>query len=278
MPSSLEVRLAESVVDADLLDRGGVGLTIHGRRATITLDRPDKLNAQTPHTWQALREIGRSLSAEIRVVVLRGAGRAFSAGLDRRMFSPEGVDGAPGLAALAERPTEQSDAEMAGYQQAFSWLREPERVTIAAVRGHAIGAGFQLALACDMRVLATDARLRMAETGLGLVPDLGGTLPLVRAVGYARAVEICVTGREVTAEEAMRIGLANQVVDPDGLDAAVDALVESVSAPPEGAVRETLSLLALADEAVDPEQQLAAERAAQLRRITELAQQLGVVR
>ncbi|WP_406689677.1 enoyl-CoA hydratase/isomerase family protein [Saccharopolyspora sp. ID03-671] len=195
--------MAESVVDAGLLDRGGVGLTIHGRRATITLDRPDKLNAQTPHTWQALREIGRSLGAEIRVVVLRGAGRAFSAGLDRRMFSPDGADGAPGLAALAERPTEQSDAEIGGYQQAFSWLREPDRVTIAAVQGHAIGAGFQLALACDLRVLADDARLRMAETGLGLVPDLGGTLPLVRAVGYARAVDICVTGREVTAEEAL---------------------------------------------------------------------------
>ncbi|QIZ33755.1 enoyl-CoA hydratase/isomerase family protein [Saccharopolyspora sp. ASAGF58] len=271
----MEVRLAESIVDVGLLDRGGVGLTIHGRRATITLNRPDKLNAQTPHTWQALREIGRCLAAEIRVVVVRGAGRSFSVGLDRRLFGFADVDGEPGLAALAQRPTEQADAEVAGFQQGFSWLREPDRVTIAAVQGHAIGAGFQLALACDLRVLATDARLRMAETGLGLVPDLGGTLPLVRTVGYAKAVEICLTGREIQAEEAVRLGLANSVVEPDLLDDAVDRLAEAVTQPPVGAVRETLALLVQADEAVDPEQQLAAERAAQLRRIAELAGHFG---
>ncbi|WP_433869332.1 enoyl-CoA hydratase/isomerase family protein [Saccharopolyspora sp. CA-218241] len=263
--------MAESTVDADLMDRGGVGLTIHGRRATITLNRPDKLNAQTPHTWQALREIGQRLDPEVRVVVVRGAGGSFSAGLDRRLFGAEDVEGAPGLAALAGRPTEQADAEIAGFQQGFSWLREPERVTIAAVHGHAIGAGFQLALACDLRVLADDARLRMAETGLGLVPDLGGTLPLVRAVGYARAVEICLTGREVEAAEALRMGLANAVVPAAEFDAAVDRLADAVSAPPVGAVRETLALLVQADEMVDPEQQLAEERAAQLRRIAELA-------
>lgn len=258
-------------MDADLLDRGGVGLTVQGRRATITLDRPDKLNAQTPLTWAALREIGQSLDPGVRVVVVRARGRAFSAGLDRRLFGSEDVDGAPGLVALGQRPTEEADAEIAGFQQGFSWLREPDRVTIAAVQGHAIGAGFQLALACDLRVLTEDARLRMAETGLGLVPDLGGTLPLVRAIGYARAVEICAAGREVGAEEALRMGLANSVVPAEGLDAAVDQLAEAVSTPPEGAVRETLALLAQADEAVDPEQQLAAERAAQIRRITELA-------
>ena len=262
-------------MDADLLDRGGVGLAIHERRATITLNRPDKLNAQTPHTWQALREIGRSLGAEIRVVVLRGAGRAFSAGLDRRLFGLADVDGAPGLADLARRPTEQADADIAGFQQGFSWLREPERVTIAAVHGHAIGAGFQLALACDLRVAATDARFRMAETGLGIVPDLGGTLPLVRAAGYSRAVDICLTGREVWADEALQLGLVNRVVAPESLDAAVDELTDAVCAPPEGAVRETLSLLNMADEVVEPEQQLAAERAAQLRRLTELAELLG---
>ena len=262
--------MAESIVDADLLNRGGVELTIHGRRATISLNRPEKLNAQTPATWEALRAIGQGLDPDIRVVVVRGAGRAFSAGLDRRLFEQAEVDGLPGLAALAGRPTEQADAEIASFQQAFSWLREPDRVTIAAVHGHAIGAGFQLALACDMRVLAQDARFRMAETSLGLVPDLGGTLPLVRAVGYAKAVEICVTGREVPADEALQLGLANAVVPVEGLDAAVDQLVESVLKPPAGAVRETLALLVQADEQVDPEQQLAEERSAQLRRIAEL--------
>ncbi|QUH01708.1 enoyl-CoA hydratase/isomerase family protein [Saccharopolyspora erythraea] len=266
----MEGRVAESTVDADLLDRGGVGLTIQGRRATITLNRPDKLNAQTPQTWYALREIGQSLDSDIRVVVVRGEGRAFSAGLDRRLFGFDEVEGSPGVMSLGRRPTEQADAEIAGFQQGFSWLRDPDRVTIAAVQGHAIGAGFQLALACDLRVLASDARLRMAETTLGLVPDLGGTLPLVRAVGYAKAVEICLAGREVTAEEAERIGLANSVVPAEELDSAADELAEAVAAPPAGAARETLALLAQAEEAVELEQQLAAERSAQLRRITEM--------
>ena len=267
--------MAESTVDADLLDRGGVGLAVQGRRATITLNNPDKLNAQTPWTWSALREIGEKLDPEVRVVVVAGQGRAFSAGLDRRMFDSGEVEGARGLVSLAQRPTEQADAEIAGFQQGFSWLRDPDRVTIAAVQGHAIGAGFQLALACDMRVLAEDAQFRMAETSLGLVPDLGGTLPLVRAVGHAKAVEICVAGRSVGAEEALRLGLANQVVPTDQLSGAVDELADAVLAPPDGAVGETLSLLVQAAEPVDPEQQLAAERAAQLRRITDLLASTG---
>ena len=242
--------MAESIVDADLLNRGGVELTIQGRRATISLNRPEKLNAQTPATWEALRAIGQGLDPDIRVVVVRGAGRA-------------------AIASSVPSWETRSPAESL-VSMAFSWLREPDRVTIAAVHGHAIGAGFQLALACDMRVLAQDARFRMAETSLGLVPDLGGTLPLVRAVGYAKAVEICVTGREVPADEALQLGLANAVVPVEGLDAAVDQLVESVLKPPAGAVRETLALLVQADEQVDPEQQLAEERSAQLRRIAEL--------
>ncbi|GAB3293261.1 enoyl-CoA hydratase/isomerase family protein [Parasphingorhabdus pacifica] len=267
--------MAESTVDADLLDRGGVGLTIQGRRATITLERPDKLNAQTPYTWRALQEIGQSLGTDVRVVVVRGEGRAFSAGLDRSLFGAEADDGSTGLVGLGLRPMEQADAEIAGFQQGFSWLRDPQRVTIAAVHGHAIGAGFQLALACDLRVLADDASFRMAETSLGLVPDLGGTLPLVRAVGYSKAVEICLTGRDVSAQEALGLGLANTVVSGDQLEATVDQLVEALTAPPPGATRETLALLAQAEEAVDPEQQFAAERAAQLRRITEMVEAAG---
>ncbi|SFE20619.1 Enoyl-CoA hydratase/carnithine racemase [Actinopolyspora alba] len=262
--------MTESAIDPGVLDRGHVRLMLRGSRATIVLDRPDQLNAQTPDTWKALREIGQNLAPEVRVVVVRGEGRAFSAGLDRRLFESEQVDGAPGLLSLASSPVEQGDAEIAAFQQGFSWLRDPERVTIAAVRGHAIGAGFQLALACDMRVLATDAKLRMAETSLGLVPDLGGTLPLVRAVGYSRAVEMCLTGREVDADEASRIGLANSVVEPEHLEDATDQLVEAIIRSPTGAVRETLALLSQAEEAEDPEQQFAAERAAQLRRLREL--------
>lgn len=265
--------MAESDLDPDLLDRGGVRLAVDGGRATISLNRPDKLNAQTPHTWRALQEIGEKLGPDIRVVVVRGEGRSFSAGLDRRLFGRDEVDGARGVLSLTDMPTEKADAVIAGYQQGFSWLREPDRVTIAAVQGHAIGAGFQLALACDLRVLADDAMLRMAETSLGMVPDLGGTLPLVRAVGYSSAVEICVTGRDVSAEEAQRLRLANMVVPVDQLGSAVDRLADAVQQAPADAVRETLALLVEADEIVDPEQQLAEERSAQLRRVAAMARE-----
>ncbi|WP_199441925.1 enoyl-CoA hydratase/isomerase family protein [Umezawaea beigongshangensis] len=258
-------------VDTALLDRGGVRLVVDGPRATITLDRPDVLNAQTPATWQALRAIGQELDPDVRVVVVRGSGRAFSAGLDRRMFTGQPVDGEPGLLEIARDAAHVVDARIAEYQEGFRWLRDPSRLTIAAVQGHAIGAGFQLALACDLRVLAQDAQLCMAETSLGLVPDLGGTLPLVRLVGYSRAVDLCVTARRVPADEALGMGLANAVVAPDELDAAVDALVERVLAPVPGAVRETLAILAAAADGAGETEQLATERAAQVRRLAELS-------
>ncbi|WHT16913.1 enoyl-CoA hydratase/isomerase family protein [Crossiella sp. CA-258035] len=260
----------ESKIDAGLLERGGVQLTVEGPLATVTLNRPEVLNAQTPATWDALREIGSALSDEVRVVVVRGVGRAFSAGLDRRLFTAEGFDGQPGLVSLASGSPEDSDAVIAEFQRGFTWLRESNFITVAAVHGHAIGAGFQLALACDLRVAAEDAQFAMAETSLGLVPDLGGTLPLVQCVGYARAVEICLTGRRVGAEEALRIGLVNEVVPADALDAAVANLVARLVAPMPGASRETLALLAKAAGSPSLSEQTAAERSAQLRRLAEL--------
>jgi enoyl-CoA hydratase/carnithine racemase len=138
------------------------------------------------------------------------------------------------------------------------------------VRGHAIGAGAQLALACDLRVFAEDAQLRVPEATLGLVPDLTGTSTLVEAVGYARAVEICLTGRAVGAAEAVAIGLANVAVPLDELDATVTDLTAALLGPDVGASRETLALLRSAVRNT-PEQQDAAERAAQVRRLAALA-------
>ncbi|MCX6465255.1 MAG: enoyl-CoA hydratase/isomerase family protein [Pseudonocardiales bacterium] len=258
-----------TLADPDLLQRGGLTVDVDGARATITLSRPDALNAQTPATWHALAAVGEDLPADVRVVVVRGQGRAFSAGLDRSLFVPTPDE--PGIAGLAGLPAEDADALIAGYQAGFTWLRDPARVTVAAVQGHAIGAGFQLALACDLRVVAEDVQFCMAETGLGIVPDLGGTLPLVQAVGYARAVDICLTGRRVGAAEAVAAGLAQRSVPRDGLDAAVDELVTALLAPPPRATAETLALLAAAAEGADPAAQLGAERSAQLRRLRSLA-------
>jgi enoyl-CoA hydratase/carnithine racemase len=257
-------------IDPVLLDRGGVLLAVAGPCATITLNRPDVLNAQMPSTWVALREIGDRLGPDVRVVVVRGAGRAFSAGLDKRMFTAEGIPGETGLGEVGSASPEEGDALIASFQAGFAWLTDPARVTIAAVQGHAIGAGFQLALACDLRIATPEARFTMAEPSLGLVPDLGGTLPLVRAVGYSRAVEICLTNRRVTADEAFAMGLVNQVVPTDSLDETVTTLVDAVTKPLPGAVTETLALLASAADNPHPEVQRAAERAAQLRRLKDL--------
>jgi enoyl-CoA hydratase/carnithine racemase len=263
--------VTKTAVDPELLQRGGIALEMDGPRATITLARPEVLNAQTPLTWEALRSVGESLPGEVRVVVVRGAGRAFSAGLDRRFFTAEEVDGSPGLAGIAALPEEEADTTIAGFQAGFSWLRDADRVTVAAVQGHAIGAGFQLALACDLRIVADDAQFCMAETSLGIVPDLGGTYLLVHAVGYARAVEICLSGRRVGAEEAVAAGLALRAVPVGELPAAVDALVASLLAAPSQAAIETLGLLIGVAEGADPAAALAAERAAQLRTLRSFA-------
>ncbi|MEU1667765.1 enoyl-CoA hydratase/isomerase family protein [Streptomyces sparsogenes] len=252
-----------------LLDKDGVHLAVDDSVATVTLTNPDKRNAQSPATWRALTEAGRALPGSVRVVVLRAQGKSFSAGLDRRAFTPEGFDGGPSFPELARRSDAELDAAIAGYQEAFTWWRRPDLVSVAAVQGHAIGAGFQLALACDLRVCADDAQFAMRETSFGLVPDLTGTHPLVSLVGYGRALEICLTGRFVHAEEAERIGLANLVVPAAELDAAARDLTAALLAAPRDAVIETKALLRGAGERTYEEQR-AAERAAQARRLRDL--------
>ena len=228
---------------APVLDKDGVRLTVDDSIATVTLTNPAKRNAQSPALWRALADAGKSLPGSVRVVVLRAEGISFSAGLDRQAFTPEGFDGEPSFIDLARGSDAELDATIAEYQEAFTWWRRSDIVSVAAVQGHAIGAGFQLALACDLRVVAEDVQFAMRETSLGLVPDLTGTHPLVSLVGYARALEICVTGRFVHAEEAERTGLANLVVPADQLDAAVRDLAGALLAAPRDAVIETKALL-----------------------------------
>ena len=247
----------------------GLRLAIEGSVATVTLDRPDVRNAQTPAMWLALGEIGRTLPDAIRVVIVTGEGETFSAGLDRAMLDPatSGQESVVGLLALSD---EDASARIEEFQRGFTWLRDPRFVSIAKVRGHAIGAGFQLALACDLRVVADDAKFSMKESALGLVPDLTGTKPLVEHVGYARALEICATARVVPADEAVAIGLATSAVPAVELDAAVDVLAAALIAPMPGVVPETKALLqGAADRDLDEQRRL--EREAQVRRFRALA-------
>lgn len=262
-------------IDPDLLAQGSLRLEAEPGVLRITLDRPEARNAQTPATWEALAAVGaavRSRPDEVDVIVVTGSGPSFSAGLDRRMFTPEGIPGQMSLASMGAMDDAGIDAAISRIQSAFTWLRDVPGMSIAVVHGHAIGAGFQLALACDMIFAAPDARFAMRETSWGLVPDLAGTWPLVRSVGYSRALEMCATGREVSADEGYRLGFVTRLhADPQ---TAMAELLVSLRAAPPGAVRELTALLRGAPERTEVDQQ-AAERAAQARRLRSLMALLG---
>jgi enoyl-CoA hydratase/carnithine racemase len=251
------------------------GIRVHhdGPVLTLTLANPESRNAQTPSLWLALAQVGESLPREVRVVVIRAEGASFSAGLHRQLLAPGGMPGEPDILGLATE--EGLDETIAGFQSGFAIWRSVPAVVVAAVQGHAVGAGFQLALAADLRLLADDAQLCMREAQLGLVPDLGGTRPLVHLVGYARALEICATGRFVGAREASDIGLATAVVPRDDLETATADLVAALLATPEGSLRALKPLLVNAIHAA-PADQLAAERASQAGLLRALAKRARV--
>jgi len=238
---------------------GGVRLHVAGPVATVTLDRPPR-NAQVPSTWAALAAIPEQLDDGVRVIVLRATGRIFSAGLDLAMLAPGGVAGEPSAAELAADPA--LDQRIASFQRGFTWWADHPAISIAVVQGHAVGAGFQLALAADLRVVSTAARFAMAEITLGLVPDLGGPRRLAELAGPAAALDLVATGRSVPALEAARLRLADRVAEPDQLEAEVDQLVGSLLAVPAPALRAAKGIMSgVLDRPRD--QQLACERAAQ---------------
>lgn len=257
---------------SDLFEAGGIRVSHEGALVIVTLARPEVRNAQTPTMWTALAEVGRWLPPSVRAVVLRSEGPTFSAGLDRRMFTPDGVPGEQSLVALTSLTDDVILHTISEYQDAFTWWRSCDAITVAAVQGHAIGAGFQLALACDLIVADPSALFSMRETSLGLVPDLAGTAPLVEMVGYARALEMCASGRMVGAEEALRLGLAVSVCDSGGLDQAVNELLAPMVAAPAGALTATKHLLRAAQHR-HPSAQRVAEREAQLARLRDIANQ-----
>lgn len=259
------------------LSRAGLKLAVEGPVARVTISRPERRNAMTGRTWTTLTHIGQTLPADVRIVVIAGEGDIFSSGIDLNMFTPQGVEGERSIVAgLVDGSTadDELEAHIAELQEGFLWLRRPDLVTVAAVRGHAIGAGFQLALACDMRILADDAAFCMKEPALGLVPDLTGTKPLVDIVGAHRAVELCLTARRVGAQEARELGLAELVVPVDDLEGAVaDAVAALLEVDPDAAAA-TKALLQQAH-GNTLQEQAEAERRAQAGRLKALAANMG---
>lgn len=217
--------------------------------------------------WHELVRVRHELPGTVRVVVLRGEGRAFSAGLDRNLMSPDHPQGILHLPHLSQ---DEAGARIEQWQQAFDWTSRPDLVSVAAVQGHAIGGGFQLALGADIRIVADDVLFCMAEPKIGIVPDLGGTKRLVDLVGYSRAAEICLTSRRIDAAESLRIGLASHVVARTDLDTAVQRTVDALLAVERDAAAETKALLQSASTRTQADQQ-AAEREAQYRRLRTLA-------
>lgn len=205
-----------------------------GQVGTLTLARPHKRNALNPAMRAELVELGGQLLADetLRCLVVTGDGPSFCAGIDLV------EDMAGTLAAFAERPLNDETVEL-GLQVAgvFEWIPQLGCPSVAAVRGHAYGAGLQLALACDFRIFSRDARVGLTETRYGLLPDMGATFRLPRIVGEGRARELILLGEVIGAEEALRIGLANRAVDDDELDSAAVEFAERLAAQPPLAVR-----------------------------------------
>ncbi|HEX4490370.1 MAG TPA: enoyl-CoA hydratase-related protein [Acidimicrobiia bacterium] len=202
----------------------------------VTLNRPDKLNAQTVEMWHHLAKVGADLATDdsIRVLVVAGEGRAFSAGIDITTFTaPPARDGARANGDAGEPPVRSDVDGILAIQKAFSWLEAAPYPTIAKVQGHAYGAGMQLALACDLRIAADDARMGLLETNWGLMPDLGGTVWLPRLVGPAKALELMLTATKLAADELLTLGIVNRVVPRAELDRTIDDLVaELLRRPP----------------------------------------------
>jgi enoyl-CoA hydratase/carnithine racemase len=257
---------------------GGVEVIIdHVRgRAEVWLSRPDVRNAQTMATWASLARAAELIGQlpDLSLVVLRGAGDDFSAGLDLRMLRGTTPDGEGDLRQLLIKGDAEVDRAIAGFQRGFSCWRELPAIVVAVVTGHAIGAGFQLALAADLRILTDDAVLVMAEARLGLVPDRGGTRNLVQIVGYARALEICATAGPVDAVRAEQLGLANAVIARADLEAGAADYLDSLRAIDPRVSRSVKALMVSAVSST-PVEQLAAERSAQLPLLSGLSASTG---
>ncbi len=197
----------------------GLRVDVDGPVATLTLNRPEALNALTIPMKVALRAALDRIASDrgVRAVILTGAGRAFCAGQD--LAERELPDAAPLDEEVRER-----------YNPIIRALRSMGQPVIAAVNGVAAGAGASLAFACDLRIAAADARFVLAFGRIGLIPDSGATWFLPRLVGAARAAEMALVGDPIKADEALRIGLVNQVVPSEQLLDEARAVADRISA------------------------------------------------
>jgi enoyl-CoA hydratase/carnithine racemase len=193
---------------------GPVRLDVDGPVATITFDRPGKLNAADLAQCHALEAAVAAVGAEpdVRVVLLRGAGRSFGTGIDRDMLA----GGMP-------------PDFLPSHERAYAALEDMDKLVIAVLHGHALGAGLLVALACDLRICSTDAVLGLLAARYGLFPALG-TFRLPRLIGLGPARRLILSGETVDPAEAHRLGLVDHLVPAERFDDGVDELVAHYAA------------------------------------------------
>ncbi|HEY7851982.1 MAG TPA: enoyl-CoA hydratase-related protein [Caulobacteraceae bacterium] len=194
--------------------------TFHDGIATLTMNRPEARNALSGEMQAGLSEAIPRLAADpkVRVIVLTGAGGAFCAGGDVKGFAARNAPAAGG-----EAPRFDMEARVHGLRQAMEvsrWLHEAPKPTLAVIPGAAAGAGLSLALACDIRVAANEAKLTTAFSKVGLAGDYGGSYFLTQLVGQAKARELYFTADVIPGSEAAALGIVNEAVPAADLDAA----------------------------------------------------------
>ncbi|KAB7765265.1 enoyl-CoA hydratase/isomerase family protein [Xanthomonas maliensis] len=204
---------------------------------TITVNRPDKLNALNRETMQALDAAFADAAddAQVRVVILTGAGpKAFVAGAD--------------IAELSRLSAMDGRAFSLLGQQLMRRIERMPKPVIAMINGFALGGGLELAMACHLRIAAANARLGQPEINLGLIPGFGGTQRLLRLTGRAAALELCLLGKPIEAARAQSLGLINRVVEADALQAETLAWAEQLATAAPLALRGILDAIVFGGE------------------------------
>ncbi len=185
--------------------------------ATVTINEPKTLNALNSALLQELGDVFETLSGDkdVRVIILTGADRAFVAGANIQEMSALNYDGGKTFGAKGSA--------------VFRKIETCPQPVIAAVNGFALGGGSELALACDIRIASAKAKFGQPEVGLGITPGFSGTQRLARLVGFAKAKELIFTGKVISADEALAIGLVNQVTAPESLMDEAKAMAQAIA-------------------------------------------------
>ena len=198
--------------------------------ATITMNRPERLNALTPAMRQGLLDAvtAADKDPEVRVIVLTGAGRGFCSGGDVKAMNEARASG-------AVNPLEDKIAPV--RDRVVLAMRNADKPVIAAVNGPAAGAGMNIALACDIRIMSTQAKMGQTFSRRGLHPDWGGTYFLPRLIGVAKAAEMIWSGRMISADEALELGIVSKLSEPESLMTDVMEMAQGFASGPPIAIR-----------------------------------------